>query len=44
MEEVVDRLKQVPLLNSLSARQLKRLARYVSQGNPEAPKNDGSTH
>jgi hypothetical protein len=33
-----------PIVDEMLGAQLKRLARYISQGNPEAPKNEGSTH
>lgn len=33
-----------PLVDEMLGAQLKRLARYVSQGSPDAQKNEGSTH
>jgi hypothetical protein len=33
-----------PLVDEMLGGQLKRLARFVSQGSPEEPKNEGSTH
>lgn len=33
-----------PIVDEVLGGQLKRLARYVSQGSPEAPKGEGSTH
>lgn len=33
-----------PLVDEMLGAQLKRLARFVSQGSPEAPKGEGSTH
>jgi hypothetical protein len=33
-----------PIVDEVLGGQLKRLARYASQGNPEAPKDEGSTH